>query len=1683
MRRRLLRFSLAAVLGLAVIFALLHTLPVRKIVLRYATGRLEKKLGLEVTVERLGYNLLTLRFELSGLTVRDKDKTELPVFLRAARVTARVPLTTLLKGKLAVKELLASDLRVTVHRSAAGVTNVPDFGSAGTARGPAHSGPMLPEFRVGSLVITGFSVLYADPGRDLVLESPSVIMRLQWAGAKGHAFQIESLKAGTLEFKDGVRLSPSLSARGTLGRDAIELEEFRIETENSQLNVSGRVENPLDPSLDLDLVALIDGETIRPLLSGPPGMSGRVTIKAGLDGPLSSLRADLSLKGELREPARKLEAGFEAEARWADRVLNVPSMRLAVAGGAISGKAELHPLDRGKGNRAQLELDDLDLAGLAALSGWIPPFSSKVSGHIDASWAEPGLKGLSGSAELTFRIPEPQEPGREALWPIRGEVRAESDPERITLVVPGLSSESLSLAGEVRLAGDRISGSYRLETGDLAALCSRYLPSVNDGRFRCLSGAASVSGSIAGTVKAPTATSKWEARGVAVRGSGEWGLVGEASFAGGSIHLQSFRLTSGPAEIRVSGDWALGASRGDSSLDFAATGLPLDRISSLLALKEGIGGTLQFEGRLLGLQPYPRLGVKAKLTGVEYSGWRLEEVLINATAAERLLDFDAAVPTPAISLHGRLGLEPPMGFEASLRMAGVPLSEVLRAVKGMPDADASGALTAGIDINGDARSIASMDVSGFARVEAERVLFRQPLPEVRDLRLEILFDKKALEIKPSSLRFADSLVKVEGRIPLRFFLVGSRPGAGERGPSAVIDVRASDLEFLGLARAFSNALPRGIAGRTNFDLKITASAPNLEGLEARVNLGKLDLELSGITLKLAEPVSLSLSSGKLSLDELALAGEGNHIRIGGAWDLTGAEPPSLHLDGDTDLRALQPFLGRTAISGQSKYGLRVGGTMDDPRITGSVGLDHVGFEMSDPGLYLEGLSGEILLEGGKVVLRGLTGKFNGGNLELGGEVEFKKLALERARLDLTADGVNLGFPENLHSLATARLSFASDGARHRLGGKISLLAAEYKEPFNVESRLFRLLKSKGRSDPFNERSGFLEDLSFDLRFESVAPVRINNNLLDARVQADLRLTGSPYEPGLTGRISVVDGGEVNFGRDTYQIMQASASFVEENRIVPDINLTAQTRKAGYLIELRVIGIPGDLTATLVSEPPLGESDIVSLLLTGQRLEHVSSEILPMVGLQALDYLESALWGRVEQIVERTFGLDTFRIDTSLIASQENPESRITVGRDIARNLEFIFSQGLREAEQRTFILNYRPIVNLKLRAVIQDNNAYQFGVLHDLRFGLRREPVAPALTVRAKGTVIGKIDLAGELGLPRLTVLKTLKLKEGKRFDYFAFRKDIERLAGLYFRNGYLEYDIDYRKEEAAERAALTYRITAGPRVQLIFTGALIPPSTAARARRLWMDGTFAGQRVEDVRKLLATEFYRQGYYRLEIRFEEREVSPEMKTVLIEISPGPRFDAILYAFEGLSGVAEQPLRALLDRPESLLALLTHRAKLTDDMEAVLRRSGHLKARVDDPKIEFRDVEKKVEVTFPVQEGPPYVIGRMTFDGRSRLDRSLLLKASGVAEGGPFRPDLLDLAEAGLERLYKENGFVNSRVDGRAELGPDEGKVDLVFTIKENDKAVIEEVDITGNRITTKGTIARELDFGPGDLVY
>jgi outer membrane protein assembly complex protein YaeT len=252
--------------------------------------------------------------------------------------------------------------------------------------------------------------------------------------------------------------------------------------------------------------------------------------------------------------------------------------------------------------------------------------------------------------------------------------------------------------------------------------------------------------------------------------------------------------------------------------------------------------------------------------------------------------------------------------------------------------------------------------------------------------------------------------------------------------------------------------------------------------------------------------------------------------------------------------------------------------------------------------------------------------------------------------------------------------------------------------------------------------------------------------------------------------------------------------------------------------------------------------------------------------------------------------------------------------------------------------------------------------------------------------------------------------------------------------------------------------------------------------RRLWKDAAFDGQRMGDVRRLLEDEFFRQGHYQAKLRFVVRDDAPGARTVLVRIEPGPRYERLIQLFEGASEPQERLLRAVLDRPESVHLLFARPARLAEDLETVLRRDGFLDAEADGPIIDFRPEEGVADVTFPVRPGPRFVFGAVDFEGRSRLALSVVAPAAGVAPGDPFSADSLDRAEERLERLYRANGFVDSRIDSRVARRSGEAAVDVAFVIEENDQAVIDAVRITGNRITAKGMIARELEFGPGDFV-
>lgn len=1683
MKKKLLRIGIAFLFLILAVFALLHISPVQKQVRNYAINLLEEKYGLTITVKDLGYNLLSLRISLEGVTIQGGKETHLPPFLKADKVQAKIPVSLLTRGKLELREFSASNLRIIVFKDEDNSTNIPRFGSHSVEGKNDGSIQRLSDFRLNRAILSNASILYVDRRHDLSFESPLIDVWLEWTQENTHTFHITSLQRGLLKYGDQQELLSGLSAEGELGGDFLKIQDLEFALSQARIELSGMIDSLHSPRLDLIVDADVGMEIIRSQLPGSPDLSGSVHIQSLLAGPLASLQAEMRIQGKNIRAGQIEDVGIEAALQWKEQLLSVDSLRIDAAGGNLTGQGELHPLDWEKGNRAFLEWQDLDLSGLASLFDHIPSFSSRISGKIEAAWEEPDWAGFTGKAELTFEKMEASHPWYLSLSSLRGHLSADIALEQVSVSILEILTENAALTGEILVRGRNLSGRYRLEVKDLQSIVSRYFPYLIMRIVPDLGGKMTVSGRLNGTIGAPQVSSRWEGAGISLFGLSGLDLIGEAEWEKQSIDIRFFRLASGPASIQFSGVYPL-ASKGDKpEIEFSLKELPLEYLSSFLGREKEIKGLIELEGRIQEIQPMPRLSGQGKIGGLQYSGWKWDEILLDYAIKDKVLNFEIFSDSPSLSLNGNIGLDFPNEIEGSVEMEGSSLSEFPSTLSIAPITGVSGTLTSRLDFKGSIESLDQMEISGYAKVSSGSLILNDPLLEFQDIDLELSLDKNVIEIRPSSFRLKEALLELEGRTPLSLFREGFSFERDKSGVSGQIDIRVKSLDPFVLLSALQEDSPSNLSGLIAGNIDLTFSSLDWNSINARAKIETFDLNLWGVPLKLDEPQNLRWQAGRLYVEDIYFAGAEKSLRLQGVLDFNRNEFRSFSLEGDVDLKMFQSFADRASFSGISQFRARAEGPFINPSITGTMNLQDIQAELSDPDLYISNLSGKIHFSGKQIDLAGLEGRLNGGKMTLEGTIIHKKSIIEKAGLNFSGSEINMDYPPGLRSLLNAKLKLESDGVQHTLGGSVSLLSAEYREPFNIESRLFHLLRTKGKREFLLDRNAFLNDLNFNVSIETVNPAEFDNNLAKASASANLNLTGSPYDPGLSGRIEFKEGGQVYLAKNTYQIEQATIDFVNPRQILPDIGLRARTRASGYLIQLLVFGTPDDLSARLISDPPLSESDIVSLLLTGRRLEYVSSSLLDVVSYQALDYLENAVLGQVEKIAEKTLGLDSVRIDTSLIAPQENPEARITVGQQITSDLELIFSQGLRETDERTIILDYNPVKNLNLRGIKQDNNAYQFSTTHELRFGLKKEElVGPAYSIEQKGPLIREVEFQGQTGLPEKNIIRRLRLKPGRRFDFFVFQRDVERIKKLYLENNYLEYKLDYQKKESEGKVTLILRILSGPKVFLRVGGAEISSGTLSEAERLWMDGSFQKKKVEDVRRFIRKKFFRKGYYQAKIEVQEELISPELKVIHIRISPGAKYSRIAYRFEGRHGVSEQSLISILKKLDSVFSLFDDPGNLISELEAAYRRNGYLRAKVENLRIDFRPDEKAVDVTFSIQEGPMFVIDRIEFHGRSSMDRDPLLKAAGISEGETFTSEVLYRSQSNLENLYSDKGFLDARIQSRIEIDPGEGKANLIFDIQENQRAIIQEIDIIGNKITQPDIIRRELNFEGGQAV-
>lgn len=143
--------------------------------------------------------------------------------------------------------------------------------------------------------------------------------------------------------------------------------------------------------------------------------------------------------------------------------------------------------------------------------------------------------------------------------------------------------------------------------------------------------------------------------------------------------------------------------------------------------------------------------------------------------------------------------------------------------------------------------------------------------------------------------------------------------------------------------------------------------------------------------------------------------------------------------------------------------------------------------------------------------------------------------------------------------------------------------------------------------------------------------------------------------------------------------------------------------------------------------------------------------------------------------------------------------------------------------------------------------------------------------------------------------------------------------------------------------------------------------------------------------------------------------------------------------------------------------------------------GHVRARFGKPEVTVSPDKKYIFITFSVEEGEAYQVGKIDFAGQLLFTEAELQEGLLLQTGEMFNTDTLRRETLRLTEKYADLGYAFANVVPQPVIHDDTKLVDLVFEIDRGQRVFIGKINITGNDRTKDHVVRRELRIFEGEL--
>jgi len=361
----------------------------------------------------------------------------------------------------------------------------------------------------------------------------------------------------------------------------------------------------------------------------------------------------------------------------------------------------------------------------------------------------------------------------------------------------------------------------------------------------------------------------------------------------------------------------------------------------------------------------------------------------------------------------------------------------------------------------------------------------------------------------------------------------------------------------------------------------------------------------------------------------------------------------------------------------------------------------------------------------------------------------------------------------------------------------------------------------------------------------------------------------------------------------------------------------------------------------------------------------------------------------------------------------------------------------------------------------------------------------PGRSVRTPvpGGAVAAVQVEGNQRIETGTIRSYMLVQPGDPFD----PERIDRSLKTLFATGLFQ-DVTIRREGAT----LVVKVAENPIINRIafegnrkLTDEQLRTDLQLRARAV-----YTPQLTQADRQRILDRYAKGGRFAATVEPKVIRLDQNRVDIVFEINEGETTLVSRIAFVGNQAFSENRLReVVVSREQAFYRILSSSdqydpEKINFDKELLRRfylKNGYADFEVRDATAELSPDRRAFFVTFTVNEGARYTIGKVDIDSKLRnLSGEDLRPQLLIAAGDTYDGDLVERTTQALQDAVQNRGY--AFVDVKARIARDKAKktVDLVFDVTEGPRVFVERIEITGNTRTKDKVIRREFRLAEGD---